>query len=188
MYEFFGEASLILDTPRTADVVALTETELLVLEKQDFLRFAREMGILQRLGQLFQSRDERTWTLLDEHPVLGSMNTAQRTQFQSLMHRESHPSGDVLTWQYNPEAQAYLVSEGELSVEQDGREVFRSGPGELVGSVAGIVDASPQIATLRALEDLTVYRIDVEGLREFLLRYPGIYLRLLHRRAGLDGA
>ena len=182
MYEFFGESSLVLDTPRTADVSALTDVELIVLGKQDFLRFAREMGISGRMAQLFKSRDERTWQLLDSHPVLSTMDTAQRTQFQSIMHREEHAAGDVLTWQYNPVAQAFLVAEGELGVEVDGREALRCGPGEFVASVGAIGDGSHQPMSLRSKGPMLVYRLDPDGFRDFLHRYPGIFLRLLHHR------
>ena len=54
------------------------------------------------------------------------------------------------------------------------------GPGGLAVSVSALSEGTHQPMTLRAKGQVGAYRLDPEGFREFLLRYPGIYLRLLH--------
>ncbi|MBT3221290.1 MAG: cyclic nucleotide-binding domain-containing protein [Proteobacteria bacterium] len=180
LYEFFGEASLILGTPRTADVRALTATKLLVIEKSDFLHIARETGLEQQFLQLHHSRGEGTWDLLDRHQVLMAMNTAQRSQFQSLMRGVDHKAGEVLVCEDDENSCTFLVDHGEVTATIDGSEVRRFGRGELVGNVEAITESSGQPWTVETSSDSRIYWLEQKGLREFLLHYPGIYLRLLH--------
>ena len=180
MYEWFGEASLLLDAPRTADVVAVTEATLLALEKNDFLSLIAGTPIEERMIRLYSNRELATWELMDTHPVMAKMNSAQRTQLQSLMIRESHEDGQMLCEAGDEESSAFLVETGAVQEFNGAGTTMDHERGELVGHLDAIADHAPQPTSIRAIGNTTVFRLDIAGLQGFLLRYPGLYLRLLH--------
>jgi hypothetical protein len=106
-----------------------------------------------------------------EFPILRTMNSAQRTLFQSFMVRGEHAAGDVLCRAGSSDAEAFLVATGELE------EVAA---GALVAGFDAITDEWPQPTTVKACVDSSVYRLQPAQLRDFLLRYPGLYLQPLH--------
>jgi small-conductance mechanosensitive channel/CRP-like cAMP-binding protein len=55
--DFFGETSLLTGEPRTASVIALAETEVVVVDKADFAEvLAADTGILEGLSMALESR------------------------------------------------------------------------------------------------------------------------------------
>lgn len=84
--DFFGEYAIIKHTHRSADVVALTPVELVEIERHDFLYLVRSTDIVERLHRLADSREMRTWQVLDGNRVLRSMTSNQKMQLQVCLH------------------------------------------------------------------------------------------------------
>lgn len=66
--DFFGEMSLLDGEPRSANVVAMSDTELLVLERHDFIKWltshpAAVLGLLGELSKRLREADERIGSL-----------------------------------------------------------------------------------------------------------------------------
>ena len=180
-YEYFGERSIVNDTPRSATVVAATHVELLYMNRFDYLRFVRETGIIEHMQRLAANRDARTWRLFDKHPVLRTLSSPLRTRLQAIMHREVHPEGTLLVRSDDNEAAAFLVSGGCLTTRCLDGERTHYGEGTLVTYVDAIIKREASGEAVRVTSDAVVYRLEYEGFREFLLDNPGLYLRLLHR-------
>ena len=182
MHQYFGESSLIDDSLRTADVTALTDTLLLKLEKNDFLALIGDSDIRERMQRLAANRRARTWQLMDLHPILQSLGAAQRSELQELMVRRELGAGELVSRAEKPPAPAFLVASGSMVGTTAGGMLQVYGPGHLTTSLPAIADDRATGATLRAAEPTVAYQLDHAGLRDFLLRYPGVYLRLLHHR------
>lgn len=180
MYEWFGEASLLLDAPRTADVIAVTDATMLALNKQDFMHLIAGTAAEERMIRLYSNREMATWELIDAHPVLANMNTAQRTQFQSLMIREEVASGQRVCATGDEPAGVYVVVSGSVREWDDAGNTVEHGYGALVGQLDAVADSAPQPTTVEATADSVLFRLDTEQFQGFLMRYPGLYLRLLH--------
>jgi CRP-like cAMP-binding protein len=180
MYDYFGETSLVMDLPRTADVVALTRLTVLAMDRDDFLSFIRGTSVETRMARLFMNRRHNTWTLLDKHPILRSLNAAQRNELQSFMVLQKLGTGETPLVVGADQAPAYIVATGTLEEVRSPDEVVRHGPGGLAIALDAVVEGRPSPITLRAAEDSQVFVLPAEPLARFLKSYPGLYLRLLH--------
>ena len=79
------------------------------------------------------------------------------------------PSGTEIVRQGDPGDCVYLVAEGDLEVETDGRVLSHLGPCDLVGEMALLRNA-PRNATVRAVQASRVYRLERS---EFLAAVTG---------------
>jgi CRP-like cAMP-binding protein/phosphoribosyl 1,2-cyclic phosphodiesterase len=183
MHQYFGESSLINNTLRTANVTALTDTVLLQIEKNDFLAFIEDSDIRERMKHLSANRRDGTWKLMDLHPVLSGLNSAQRSELQTLMMRHEFGEGELVSCSDDQVAPAFFIASGcvmERTLDGVPKEY---GPGEFTASLPAIADDRSPTAMLRAAGPTVAYRLERIGLKNFLLRYPGVYLRLLHHRS-----
>lgn len=180
MYEYFGEAALVGEGLRTADVRAVTDTELLLLSKEDFFGLIRGTDVQTSMKRLYENRDAGTWSLLDLHPVLSGLNTAQRSHFQSMLSPCEFADGEFLCRAGDEPPSAFLLAHGQVRV----RDLFGASslqrPGAFIGEVEVLVDGGSEARTVVAEGAVGAYRVERGELREFLLAYPGVYLRLLH--------
>jgi len=182
MYDYFGEASLVMDVPRTADVVALTRLTVLSMDKDDFLAFIRGTSVEARMARLFMNRGHNTWALLDKHPILRSLNAAQRNELQTFMVLVTLRAGEEPLTEGAAQAPGFLVATGALEEARGPFDTLRHGPGGLAISLAAVLDGKRSPITLRAIEDTQAFVLPPEPLARFLQSYPGLYLRLLHNQ------
>lgn len=70
----------------------------------------------------------------------------------------SFDKGDVLMKEKEPGREAFLITEGRVSVKRGRKVIAELGPGNLVGEMALIVD-EPRSATVTALEDVRAYSV-----------------------------
>ena len=93
--EVVGEIALLDGSDRTADAVTLTETELLVLERRDFVPFLqRHPEACMRLFEVLCERLRKTSELLEEALFLeGSSRLAKRLVHLAEVFGKSVPEG-----------------------------------------------------------------------------------------------
>ena len=181
-HEYFGEASLVSGTPRSADVEAATRARLLVIGRSGYMRLIAGTDIAERMTRLAANRADRTWALFDRHPVLATLTTAQRTRLQAAMVRQEVAEGGLLWRSDDDEAAGYLVDSGALQERSLDAEPRLYGAGSFAARLDAVVDEQAPNAVLRVTADAVVYRIEAQALREFLWDHPGLYLRLMARR------
>lgn len=100
--------------------------------------------------------DHTPWGTYDSPAVVSAVESALERQLSTaIMHGGAKPSirsleaGEALITQGDEGTQVYLILDGMLLVEVDGREVAEIGPGALVGERAAI-EGGIRTATLRA--------------------------------------
>ena len=92
--------------------------------------------------------------------------------------RQTVAPGTVLIQQGQPEPSAlYVILEGQLSVDMQGRQVSQMEVGEMFGEVS-FVDSRPPSATVRALATTHLLAIDRALIRQKLDSDPGFASRL----------
>lgn len=83
----------------------------------------------------------------------------------------------------------YIVVEGELRVHSQDRTLTRLGPGKVVGELA-LLDPEPRSASVNALTDALLFRIDKDPFDEVMADRPEIaqgIIRMLTRRIRQQG-
>src|SRR4026208_64565 len=70
----------------------------------------------------------------------------------------SFAKGDVLMSEGEPGREAFIITDGTLSVKRGRKKIAELGPGNLVGEMALIVD-EPRTATVTALEPVRAYSV-----------------------------
>lgn len=101
--------------------------------------------------------------LLRTVPLFANCSKASLTQIARLADEVSLPAGRVLTQQGRTGNEFFVIIEGKVRVERDGRRIDIEGPGDFLGEIA-LVDHRPRTAT--AICE-TPCRLLVVGHREF---------------------
>ena len=176
-YDYIGETALVLNQPRNADIVAHTRTELLYIEREDFLRFIRDTSLPDMIRRLDQNRSVGARWTFEQHRILAALSPLQKNQLMCTMVNCSVPAGTVLFQPGEALQWYYLVDSGQVRLRQGTDEAVQ-GPGALLGEFGPHFDESHHSLRGEALTDLTVYRIAADDMKAFFRSYPGTFVRL----------
>ncbi len=177
-YEYFGEASLILDRPRSADVVAETDVVALTITKTRFLGFIRGTGLAKKFRQLNEIRKTGTWDVLSNSRFFVGTTSAQKTQLELIMVQESRSAGSWLIRQGEIFDSAFIIKNGQVEVISSGRVIETLNRGDFCGVIFELQKQSPSSFDFRAKGDLDVYALDRGRLVKYIADNPGVYMRL----------
>lgn len=103
--------------------------------------------------------------LLEGLSPAGLARVAERSQTRSLA------AGEVLCRQGDPGDEVFLVLDGVLRADVDGRDVGRSGRGEALGELA-VLSPAPRAATLTAVEPCTLLTLSAGVFSDLLRDQP----------------
>jgi CRP-like cAMP-binding protein/phosphoribosyl 1,2-cyclic phosphodiesterase len=184
-YDYFGETALVLGVPRTADVHAKTDLEVLAIGRHDFLYLVRGTGLVATLQRLAHVRKLASWELLGRSAAFRQLTATQKTQLQSIMEDYQASDGEVLAHEGEKLAYAFLVAKGHVDVYEEGRKVFVLKKGDFSGEVPRMLNGGIGQRTLKAAGPVLVYRIPKRGMNQFLRKNPGVYMRLTETNRAL---
>lgn len=175
--DYLGETALVLNQPRNADVVARTRTELLTIEREDFLRFMRGTSLPKLFRRLHRNRSVGARWAFEKHKVLAALSSLQKNQMMCSMLPATIPAGTVLYEQGDRVEWYYLVDHGQVSLSCPTGQALL-GPGSLVGEFGPCFTSRQHRGTARAQTDLWAYRISADDMRAFFRSNPGTFVRL----------
>ncbi len=177
-YEYFGEASLILDRPRSANVVAETDIVALTIDKTKFLGFIRGTGLAKKFKQLNEIRKTGTWDVLSNSRFFRGTTSAQKTQLEILLEQKSYLAGQAFISQGRKFGYGYIIKNGEVEVLSDGSVVETLGRGDFCGAIFELQKEEPSSFEFRAKTDVDAYVIDRSRIVKYIAENPGVYMRL----------
>jgi CRP-like cAMP-binding protein/phosphoribosyl 1,2-cyclic phosphodiesterase len=119
-HDYFGETAIFLGTPRTADVVARSDLEVLTMAAHDLLYLLRGTELLETLRRLARTRQLPAWDRLAYSPVFRQLTPTQRTQFQGMLEAVVLPDETELTQAGQRARVCYLIDAGTVVGEADG--------------------------------------------------------------------
>jgi CRP-like cAMP-binding protein/ribonuclease BN (tRNA processing enzyme) len=180
--DYFGEMAILLDQPRSADAVSLTEVELIAIDRNDFLAVLRGSEMLVRLERLVRVRDEGAWELLAKNSVLAGLTSAQKTQLQTYMLPVHGDESQILWMAGDVPRNAYLVDDAVVTMRCPEGELKPFTSGAFLGEVDALRTGGPSPSSARVTQTGKLFRIERDDLSRFFEDNPGVYLSFLGAR------
>ena len=103
---------------------------------------------------------------------------ANLASIAEIVEEVSFFAGEILFHQGDPGDFMYLIREGKLSIEVEGRQVALAGPPQCVGDMA-LIDGLPRSADVVVRENARLVRISSQNFRKLLVVRPEISLALM---------
>ncbi|MFN4216099.1 MAG: cyclic nucleotide-binding domain-containing protein [Brevinematales bacterium] len=175
-YEYFGEISLVEDTPRQATVKALTNVEAFVIEKDAFLRLVENTPILERIKHVARLRNGETWSVIKANPYFAPLTSAQITELENKLHRRAIEKNTILLERDKPCSSIFILASGIIEKE-DGSLVKEKG--SFIGNPVCIRERKIADATYRTKEASILYEIPIADFLKFLDHNPGVWMHIV---------
>ena len=176
-YDYIGEIALVLDRPRVADVVAVSQVEVLSIKRQDFLDFIRGTQLPDLFCRVSHNKMEGSWGVFQDNRLLDSLSTFQKTQLLAIMERKHINANEILFEEGSPVDCYWLIRQGEIQFGS--HSLYR---GAWVGRVNEDLSPCRHRFQARALSEVEAYRMPIEGVRAFFLANPGSFIRTLRQQ------
>ena len=148
--EAFGEVALVEDSPRTANVRALTDLDVLVLDRRTF-------ELLEKDNPKFSQAIRQHVDLLSIDRFLKKASPFARVP-ADVIHRVAQQlvsipvkAGDVVVREGEEGDRFYVIRSGVFSVTEKDREVAKLSSGDVFGEIA-LLTGGPRIATVTAID------------------------------------
>ena len=106
---------------------------------------------------------DRKLELLRGVPLFAACSRTNLARIARLVDEVDLPAGHVLTEQGRVGNEFFVIVEGRVRVDRDGRQIDTAGPGDFLGEIA-LIDHRPRTATATCE---TPCRVLVLGHREF---------------------
>ncbi len=181
-FEYFGEASIILGTPRTADVTAVTNVEAYSINRDSFIRLIGNTDVEKNIRKLASIRNEQTWTVIKSNPFFKNLTSSQVTRLESILKPFSAEKGSVLFEEGKKSDHIFLLIDGCV-VESKRENIIRScEKGDIIGEVFAVKDGKALKTTFRADTPVTLYRIEGQDIISFLRDNPGVFMNMMFER------
>lgn len=171
----FGEVGVVLDTERTADVIATTDIEVLVVTKKIFSE------MLQRTNN---ESDRKAIVdkfslghLLTTSALFSQLPSEALHMFANQGTLESHPVGQKILTEGDISKSFYLLLQGTVAVLKSGKKVASLNVGDFFGEIALIADV-PRTATIQSESDCVVLRLDQDDFWNVLSSHPQVAMSL----------
>src|SRR5262245_65193778 len=94
------------------------------------------------------------------------------------MKKRNFSEGDVILAEGEDGVGFYVIGEGTVTYNINGKDVGSGSPGEYFGEMA-LINAAPRRATVTAASDVTVYGMTLWDFRSLLEENPDVASRLL---------
>lgn len=175
--DFFGEAGFFTNGKRNASVMAIDDTELLEITKDDFEQiFIKHPRIKDLLESFYKKRvlDK----LLVVSPLFSVLSDVERADLLNDFKLKSYNDGDVVIREGDSGDALFLIKQGKATVttEEGGKkELVLAGlkEGDFFGEVS-LITGKPRTATVLADGPLELMELTKKAMMKYLEKYPQI--------------
>ena len=174
---FFGEMALLSGAPRTANVAAIDDTELLEITDTVLHEVvAAHPGVATSLKNFYRQRLLNN--VMTISPMFKDFDAAERKSVVERFKMRQAAAGEVLVTQGKPSDGLYVVLHGAVRVVKktsDGAEVelARLKEGDIFGEMS-LLTRKPATATVTATGNTIVLKLPRENFQELILTHPQI--------------
>jgi len=111
--------------------------------------------------------------LLRSVPLLSGLDPEELERLGQLAIERDYADGEALIRQGDPGDEFFLISDGTVTVERNGRAIARRGPGDHLGEIA-LLEGRPRTATVLAVGPVHVLVLDRRDFDRLLDEQPAI--------------
>jgi CRP/FNR family transcriptional regulator, cyclic AMP receptor protein len=116
--------------------------------------------------------------LIARVPLFAGLNRREIEFLGKLMDDVDVPDGKVLTREGARGGEFFIVLEGSVRIERDGKELNRLGPGDFLGEIA-LIDQGPRTATAIADGPVRLMVLTSSAFNSMLSQNPGVETKIL---------
>ena len=169
--DYFGEAALVQNVPRTATVVAETPARLLSLDAGHFRRWmASRLEVGEAVHRTLAERERLTAL-----PLFAGLGSAELDRLVASMLVTRYSAGDVIVEQGAEGDRFFVIVDGTVEVVRSDIEAGHDQilaelhDGDFFGEMA-LLDRVPRTATVRALSPVETYTLTAADFQQLLDR------------------
>ncbi|HEX3264357.1 MAG TPA: cyclic nucleotide-binding domain-containing protein [Candidatus Limnocylindrales bacterium] len=111
-------------------------------------------------------------------PLFADLDERSLQAIAVLAREERHAAGDILMLQGEPGDAFYVLVEGTVRIERDGRPIRSIATGGFLGEIA-LVERRPRSATATAVSDVTALVLRQHEFDRLLETMPAVHRRVL---------
>ncbi len=169
--DFFGEQSLLANSPNTSTIVTIEPTTLLSLDKSDFVLFANQFRMVQqKLNVAFEFVE-----LLEEMEVFRELSSQRVREISVRMKPGKYAKGELIINEGEEGDAFYVIKKGIVDVfknydTDDEQMLSEMKRGEYFGEIS-MLKKSPRTATVVAKTKVELLRLDKLDFDELLGEY-----------------
>jgi CRP-like cAMP-binding protein len=127
--------------------------------------------------------------LLKRTPLLAGLSRRDLEEVGRLADEVDVPAGKVLMKQGDPGSEFFVIVDGAVRIERDGKVIRTLGPGEFFGDIALVVER-PRMATATVDADSQLLAVGHREFHSLMDRFPSIRISVLesiaHRLADVE--
>ena len=183
--EALGQMSLIDPGLRTATAVAVADTHMLRLHRDDFQEIIRSQpqDVLTALGDAAARQRLGYMDILKQLPLFHNMTDETLAHVGDRLSIVRLKSGQPLFRKGDPGDSLYIVDDGKLKITttgSGGEELILNdcGPGEVIGEM-GPIDYEPRSATVVATTSARLLRLSREDFLDIASAQPIIAMEIM---------
>jgi len=180
--DYFGEKSLLLERNRTATAIAQSDVRMFSIQKEDFLSFIRGTEIEAVLTNLARIQDTYLRAVLRANRFFRNLTPTQETQLHARMKpvpRLFQP-GTTIIHENRPVEDCYVICQGRIKVYKAEKLMAVLKKGDLLDVTSIFHENSIAGFTFITENQVKLYRIGRNALRQYLEKNPGFYIRMYY--------
>ena len=120
--------------------------------------------------------------MLARVPLLSGLTAADIAKVGRITDEIDLPAGKAVVRQGAFASEFYIILEGTVAIEKDGKALGTLGPGEFFGELAMLANI-PRTATGTCVTDCRFLILDARSFNQLLADYPKIQHKVLHTLA-----
>lgn len=186
--DYFGESAIIGNGLRLANVLSLTDSVLLEIDKNDFnwiFDFTNKedsksnLAPIQMIKNLSEIRKAKKAEFINNNKVVRRMTENQKCLINMFI-KESEVKKNEILWMKGKDTDfCFFIKMGKFEMKAPFSKVpknFFLAEGSLVGDFPNLIKDKNTTSSIKCLEDGVIFKFYKSHLKQFLKQYPGFYI------------
>ena len=190
--DYFGESSLIGENKRLANVKALTDTKLLVINSVDFewiFDFDQQtpnytLSPLKMINNLSEIRKKKNAEFINKNKSISKMTENEKCMLNMLIVEKEIKKGQYL-WRKNENTDfCVIIKNGKFRMKAPYGKVpinFSVNTGNMIGDFPNLLQNEKSRSSLVCEKEGVYFEIKKSHLDMFLSQYPAFFLQLKNK-------